>query len=101
MPPFGPLVTANQSDLRPNRLRKSAPDTVTDPLVPSTTSWTTRPPRSPRPLRLVTLTASSVPIDGYAFWMSPTGMLADHVWFGLDGVASPSSTTAGNTPPAV
>ena len=33
--------------------------------------------------------------------MAPTAIDVVHVWFGFDDTASPSSTTAGNVPPAV
>ena len=67
MPPLTWFVTANQSDCRPywaNCDAKASPLIVTLPALPCTVMATTRPPRSPRPLRCVTPTDSSVPIWG-------------------------------------
>ena len=76
------------------------PLTVVDPVDPVTLMVSTRPPMSPSPLRVSTSIDTSEPTLKAAS-MVATGTLACQVWFGFDGVASPSSITGGNTPPAV
>ena len=49
---------------RLNAAAKAEPVTDTDPLVPFTVNWLTRPPKSPNPLRDVTTSEENVPIDG-------------------------------------
>ena len=59
-----PLPKRNQLERRPKTERKVSPDSVAVPFPPTSFSCTTRPPQSPWPLRLVTFTRFSAPIEG-------------------------------------
>ena len=63
-PPLGWPLTANQSDLSPSLASKPSPVSVAVPELPAIVICSTRPPRSPSPLRCVTVMAVSVPIWG-------------------------------------
>src|SRR3954451_22091254 len=54
----------NQEERSPNRDRKLSPETVTSPLVPSTTSDHTRPFHWPFPSRRTTWIRRRIPTDG-------------------------------------
>ena len=62
-------------------------------------SEVTLPPKSPNPLRAVTLKACRVPSRGQAAWMADTATDAVQVWLGLHApgtqIESPVSGTAG------
>lgn len=59
-------VTFHHALRRPNAVRKAAPVTVLEPVEPASTTLSTRPPHSPGPVLLTTVTELGVPIVGYA-----------------------------------
>ncbi len=63
-PPLGWPLMANQFDCRFMAAAKALPVTDTDPPEPAIVIWSTRPPKSPSPLRAVTVMVLRVPIWG-------------------------------------
>src|SRR5438067_11942035 len=78
----GGAFTRNQSERRPNRFAKSAPEVETDAAEPRSDTVTTRPPQSPKPLRVTTSTDCSQPSDGKAVSIDETGTLACQAFVG-------------------
>ena len=70
--------------------------TVTEPAVPTTDRVSTRPPHSPKPLRVSTVSLVKAPIAGYFEAMVAPEMVTVQLWYGFFAVPSPSSGSAGN-----
>src|SRR5688572_27725391 len=99
-------MTRHQSELSPRAERKASPVTSTEAELPTRRARVTRPPSAPRLLRLRISTRCKGPIVGQAAATLATSTWVTQSWRALQRAeemqtASPSSTTAGNVPPAV
>src|SRR4051794_27041882 len=96
---FGVADEPNQSDFRPQSAWNCGPVRVTLPVEPTILTVSTRPPMSPKPLRLNT-NPWNVPMP-YRDESDEGMTVNDQLWLGFEPMPSPSSATTGNTPPAV